>query len=130
MIRALGFSILTSVRFTVTALLLIVLLIVAVVLQIRDLLRPTSVTIDGKQREIFKDPKTGDGSKKSAKGLLTVERINGKLTLRDQLTLEEQQKARDEDRDELRFTVDGPGDRIFFNGYDQIRARVAEEAAK
>jgi nicotinamide phosphoribosyltransferase len=39
---------------------------------------------------IHKDPKTDDGTKKSAKGLLRVDRVDGKLTLRQGVTREEE----------------------------------------
>ena len=39
--------------------------------------------------EIFKDPITDDGVKKSAKGLLVVHDVNGVLTLKDQATWED-----------------------------------------
>jgi len=38
-------------------------------------MKSTSVTIDGKQMPIFKDPKTDDGTKKSALGRVTVHRL-------------------------------------------------------
>lgn len=37
-------------------------------------MKATNITIDGKDIPLFKDPKTDDGTKKSAKGLLTVTR--------------------------------------------------------
>lgn len=42
----------------------------------------------GNHQPIFKDPKT-DKSKKSAKGLLKVVRVDGRLTLQDNVTMEE-----------------------------------------
>lgn len=46
-------------------------------------------------RDIFKDPKTDDGTKKSAKGLMQVYRDakTGKLALKDQCTWEEEAKG-------------------------------------
>lgn len=44
----------------------------------------------GLAKPIFKDPKTGDGKKKSAKGLLRVNRVNGTLVLKDNCTPEEE----------------------------------------
>ena len=45
-------------------------------------------------KEIFKDPKTGDGTKKSAKGLLSVlNEGNGKLTLCNQVSWEAEGKG-------------------------------------
>jgi len=47
--------------------------------------KATYVEVNGVGREIFKDPITDDGTKKSARGLITV--VNGKL--KDQCTWEE-----------------------------------------
>jgi nicotinamide phosphoribosyltransferase len=49
-------------------------------------MKATSVTVNGKQREIFKDPITDDGVKKSAKGLIKVALIDHEYVLRDQVT--------------------------------------------
>ena len=43
--------------------------------------------------ELFKDPITDDGMKKSAKGLLKVEKVDGKLVLKDQVSWEESQNS-------------------------------------
>lgn len=49
-------------------------------------------TTSGGFQEIFKDPKTDNGAgKKSARGLLRVDKIDGKYTLTDQVTAEEEQ---------------------------------------
>ena len=57
-------------------------------------MKATSVTVDGERRDIFKDPKTDDGTKKSAKGLLMVTKIGRDFELRDQVTeLEESRGA-------------------------------------
>lgn len=58
-------------------------------------IKATYGEIDGVGREIFKDPKTDDGMKKSAKGLLRVERgfpldNGGAIRLRDQCTWQEE----------------------------------------
>jgi nicotinamide phosphoribosyltransferase len=47
--------------------------------------------VKGKGKDIFKDPKTDDGLKKSAKGLLRVDRIMGKLVVKDQQTRQAEQ---------------------------------------
>ncbi len=39
---------------------------------------------------IYKDPKTDDGTKRSARGLLRVEKQNGRLVLRDQVSREQE----------------------------------------
>lgn len=44
-------------------------------------------------REIFKDPITDDGTKKSAKGLLKIEKVNGQYQVKDQVTWEEEQQG-------------------------------------
>lgn len=54
-------------------------------------MKSTSAVVGGVRREIFKDPKTDSGLKKSAKGLLRVEIVNGEYVLLDQQT-EEQEK--------------------------------------
>lgn len=47
--------------------------------------------VDGEAREIYKDPITDDGTKKSAKGLIAVysERVGGKFVMHDQVTMHE-----------------------------------------
>ncbi|MCK5613455.1 nicotinate phosphoribosyltransferase [Candidatus Pacearchaeota archaeon] len=54
-------------------------------------IKSTAGKVNGVLREISKDPKTDDGTKKSAKGLLRVELEDGKYVLYDQQT-EEQEK--------------------------------------
>lgn len=54
-------------------------------------LKSTSAVVNGIRKEIFKDPKTDSGIKKSAKGLLRVELENDEYVLYDQQT-EEQEK--------------------------------------
>lgn len=49
-------------------------------------MKATSGVVNGERRDIFKDPKTDDGTKKSAKGLLRVEEENGIYVLYDQQT--------------------------------------------
>lgn len=46
--------------------------------------KATATVIDGEYLELFKDPKTGDTLKKSAKGLLRVEEEDGEFVLYDQ----------------------------------------------
>ena len=53
----------------------------------------TYAIIDDKEIQVYKDPKTDDGTKKSAKGLLNVFRNSeGKLEMHDQLDIEEWNK--------------------------------------
>lgn len=49
--------------------------------------KATATVVDGEFIELFKDPKTGDKLKKSAKGLLRVEEENGEFVLHDQQSL-------------------------------------------
>ncbi len=49
-------------------------------------MKATYGEVEGKGREIFKDPITDDGTKKSAKGLLKIEMNNGKYQLIDQVS--------------------------------------------
>lgn len=56
-------------------------------------MKATSVVVDGERREIFKDPITDDGIKKSAKGLVKVELIGGEYVLIDQVTEEEEKEG-------------------------------------
>lgn len=49
-------------------------------------MKATSGVVNGERRDIFKDPKTDNGIKKSAKGLLRVEHVGGRYVLHDQQT--------------------------------------------
>ena len=49
-------------------------------------MKATYVEVNGEGREIFKDPITDDGVKKSAKGLLSVQRNDDGLVLMDECT--------------------------------------------
>ena len=68
-------------------------------------IKATAAKVDGKWIELFKDPKTDDGTKKSAKGLLSVvkDASNGDLCLLDQRTPDQE-----DDTGELRT--------VFYNG--------------
>src|ERR1700761_2619372 len=58
-------------------------------------MKATYGEVNGEGRDIFKDPKTDDGTKKSAKGLMQVytDPVTGKLALKDQCTWEEEAKG-------------------------------------
>ncbi len=49
--------------------------------------------VDGEDRELFKDPKTDNGIKKSAKGLLRVEKEGNDFVLYDQQTREQEKQG-------------------------------------
>lgn len=53
-------------------------------------MKATYGEVNGVGREIYKDPITDDGMKKSAKGLLNVEKINGSYKLKQQVSWEEE----------------------------------------
>lgn len=52
-------------------------------------MKATYIEVDGIGVEIFKDPYTDSGVKKSAKGLVRVDRVEGRYQLKDQCTKEE-----------------------------------------
>jgi len=56
-------------------------------------MKATSVVVNGERREIFKDPITDNGVKKSAKGLIKVDLIDGEFTLIDQVTPEQENEG-------------------------------------
>jgi len=56
-------------------------------------MKATYVEINGEPREIFKDPITDDGTKKSATGLLRVVNKEGVLTLEDKVSREEEKSG-------------------------------------
>jgi nicotinamide phosphoribosyltransferase len=55
--------------------------------------KATSGIVNGERRNIFKDPKTDMGTKKSARGLLRVEQEQDSLVLYDQQTEEQEQQG-------------------------------------
>lgn len=84
--------------------------------------KATYVEVNGEGREIFKDPVTDDGTKKSAKGLLQVYRTEGahgysKPQLKDQCTWEEESQG-------LLTTVYKDGKLIKETTLEEIRGRV------
>lgn len=52
--------------------------------------KATWAQVNGVGYELFKDPKTDSGMKKSARGLLRVDKVNGEYILKDQCTPEEE----------------------------------------
>jgi nicotinamide phosphoribosyltransferase len=51
-------------------------------------MKATYGEVEGEGREIFKDPKTDNGMKKSARGLLAINKVNNKYVLTDRVTRE------------------------------------------
>lgn len=56
-------------------------------------MKATYGEVNGQGREIFKDPVTDDGTKKSAKGLMKIEGKNGNYTLVDSISWQEEQQG-------------------------------------
>lgn len=71
-------------------------------------------------REIFKDPVTDDGTKKSAKGLLKVEEVNGTYKLIDQVTPEQETEG-------ALVTVFEEGKMVKDYSLSEIRTRLAKQ---
>lgn len=80
-------------------------------------MKATYVEINGEGKDIFKDPVTDDGLKKSAKGLLRVDKVDGKYTLTDQVSWDEEKKG------ELK-TVFKDGKLLVDQSLSEIRARL------
>lgn len=79
-------------------------------------MKATYVEIDGKGVEIFKDPITDSGTKKSAKGLLQVNKVNGELVLTDQVDYHQEQDS------ELKtIYLNGV---VFKDNYQDIKNRI------
>jgi len=79
--------------------------------------KATWVQIKGEAKPIFKDPKTDNGTKKSAKGLLKVVKENGKLVLIDNVTPEEEETG------EL-VTIFEDGKLLVDQSLSEIRSRL------
>ena len=78
--------------------------------------------VNGEEREIFKDPKTGSG-KKSAKGLLAVLQGPDGLWLRQEIPYEEYRKGVDGDIMEIVFD---DGQQLIKPTLEEIRERIAQ----
>ena len=83
-------------------------------------MKATWCQVNGEDREIFKDPKTDDGVKKSLKGLIKVNLVDGKYVATDQVTKEE------EDMDNQLETVFINGELVVRHSLEEIRKRVDE----
>lgn len=57
-------------------------------------IKATACVVNGELKEIFKHPKTDDGTKNSLKGLIAVYKgLDGKYTATDQVSIEEEKKG-------------------------------------
>lgn len=81
-------------------------------------IKATYGVVDGVARELSKNPKTDDGLKKSARGLLRVEKEDGKYVLYDRQTLEQEHGG-------LLATVFYNGEMERHEKLADIRARLA-----
>ncbi|WP_055447707.1 nicotinate phosphoribosyltransferase [Lacinutrix mariniflava] len=82
-------------------------------------MKATYGEVDGEGREIYKNPITDDGTKKSAKGLLKIVKENGSYTLVDQVSWEEEKQG------ELK-EVYRDGKLLIDTSLTEIRARIRE----
>lgn len=80
-------------------------------------MKATYGVVDGEARNIFKNPKTDSGTKKSAKGLLRVELENGEYVLYDEQTPEQEQQG------ELK-EVFRDGQLLISQSLEEIRTRL------
>ncbi len=80
-------------------------------------MKATYVEVNGEGREIFKDPITDDGTKKSAKGLIKLYQENGQINFKDQVSQEEERKG-------LLQTVFKDGKVLIEDNLNQIRTRL------
>lgn len=83
-------------------------------------MKATYGEVNGEGRNIFKSPKTDDGTKRSAKGLLAVHQINDTLLLQDECTKETANTG-------LLKTVFENGRLIKDQSLSQIRERVNKQ---
>ncbi|CAM8750867.1 nicotinamide phosphoribosyl transferase [Klebsiella phage vB_KpM_Centimanus] len=89
-------------------------------------MKATAGKVNGKHYNIAKNPKTDDGTKKSAKGYLIVYREDdGTLTLKDDLTREQYETLRGSERDAMR-TVYLNGDVKILESIRTLRDRAAQ----
>lgn len=80
-------------------------------------MKATSVVVNGERREIFKDPITDDGVKKSAKGLVRVDLVGDEYVLVDEVSEEEEEKG------ELKAIYED-GQFLLETNLEEIRKRV------
>ena len=80
-------------------------------------MKATYGEVNGVGREIYKDPITDDGTKKSAKGLIKIEKTKGRYILKDQVSWEEEQQG------ELK-EVFKDGELLINNTLHEIRRRI------
>ncbi|KAF2341138.1 nicotinate phosphoribosyltransferase [Flavobacterium tistrianum] len=85
-------------------------------------MKATYGEVNGEGRAIFKDPITDDGTKKSAKGLMKIDLIDGKYHLTDNVSWEEEKQG------ELK-EVFRDGKLLIDQSLSEIRTRVKNEVS-
>ena len=85
-------------------------------------MKATYGEVNGKGRAIFKDPVTDDGTKKSAKGLMKIDLIDGKYHLSDNVSWEEEKQG------ELK-EVFRDGKLLVDQSLSEIRTRVKSDVS-
>lgn len=83
-------------------------------------MKATYGEVNGEARNIFKDPKTDDGTKKSAKGLMQVTNVDGTLIMKDQCTWAEEKQG-------LLQTVFENGKIVNEQNLSEIRSRINQQ---
>lgn len=83
-------------------------------------MKATYGEVNGEGREIFKDPVTDDGTKRSAKGLMKIDFQQGAYVLKDQVNWEEERDG------ELR-EVFRDGKLLIEQSLEEIRERIKEK---
>lgn len=82
-------------------------------------MKATYVEVQGEGREIFKDPITDDGTKKSAKGRIQLYEEQGKIVYKDQVSEQEENQG-------LLKTVFKDGELLIEDDLSTIRKRIAQ----
>lgn len=82
-------------------------------------IKSTACIINGVEKQIFKDPKTDDGTKKSQKGKVHVYRVNGKIVWSDGHSLESELSV------DLLQPIFKDGKAMNEQTFAQIRERIA-----
>lgn len=83
-------------------------------------MKATYTEVDGKGYAIYKDPKTSDGTKKSAKGLIAVQLVDGEYILKDNVSKAEEASTRHNSLEEIFVN----GKLIRETSLQQIRKRL------
>lgn len=81
-------------------------------------MKSTAVVINGEEKMIFKNPKTDDGTKKSNKGVVAIQEVDGKLVCVDELTM-------NNNVPDVMRTIFKNGKMVVDDSLADIRARVA-----